>query len=181
MFNKYFFLAAVCLAMPAQAGLLGSTATVTGYYPNLATTQFGPATATVSNSVEFPLGLGGGIGSSDITDTKIILTTSFAGNGSFSGSPPATFNGYVFSFSGASPITGAAISASSDLSGFLVSFSPTSVSINLAGLSAATNKNAIVDVQFASPTSSVPEPSTMASVLFGGLALGQLLRRRMAK
>src|SRR5579875_561222 len=57
----------------ASAGLLGSSVTATGYYPNLSTILSGPVgPVTVGSGVEFPVDTLFFDGSVDVTDNQVI-------------------------------------------------------------------------------------------------------------
>ena len=69
------FLAVIAM-QPALAGLVGSTVTGTGQFPDLSTIDSGPISGTVSSAVEFPFPgtLSSCCETVDITDTQLVLT-----------------------------------------------------------------------------------------------------------
>ena len=159
----------------ASAGLLGDEVGLIDYFPDLSTVYVDDGTATVGPGVEFP-DAGQGIGdpipyeSVDVTDTQIILTE--LTDVFYS---PDPFNGYILTILSGAPITGVSVDAASTESVAALSFTPTSVSINMEGVVIPfTGAEAIIDVTTATAavTAAVPEPSTWAMMLLGfaGLA-----------
>jgi hypothetical protein len=161
-------LVAFC-ASSAHAGLLGSTATITGYFPDLSSTFFGPSVTTVTSGVEVPSSLiSSQSGSIDITDTQIIWqaeSTTAYGSGAF--------NGFGVLFSDAPAITSVTLDGATTLTPVEFSFTGNEVFLNLAGLPAVAGQATILNIN-ASP---VPLP---AALWLLGSALGGLgvMRRR---
>lgn len=147
----------------AFAGLNGSSVIIDTRYPNLATTidTVGPTTVTVG--FEFPSFLGGAW-SSNIDDTQIALTQ-LAPVNNFG---PASFNGFVYSFGGATTITGVTVDGASTLNPTSVTWTGSSVLVNYSGAGNITaNKTTLLNLTF------VPEPTSAA-----GLALLATIARR---
>jgi hypothetical protein len=124
----------------------------------------------VDGTVEFPAGLLTTTGSLQVTDNQITFNIV---NGS---TAPGTFDGFVFDFSGAPPITNVTIDPSSSPLSATSIYAVTSNQIewNFAGLglSASPGENFILDVQ----TSTVPLPASawlMLSGLGGIVLLGR--------
>ena len=159
---------ALC-ASAAHAGLLGSTATITGHFPNLSTNFFGPSVTTVTAAIEVPASsISSHSGFLDITDTQIVWHADIsAGYGS------APFNGFRILFSGAPPITSVTLNGASTLIGRF-EFTANEVLLNLTGLSAVVGERdfMLLDINPASP---VPLPP--AAWLLGS-AFGALVVRR---
>jgi hypothetical protein len=160
----------------ASAGLLGDEVGLIDYFPDLSTVYVDDGTATVGPGVEFP-GAGqkinfdtSGFEDVDVTDTQIILTE--LTDVFYS---PDPFNGYILTILSGAPITGVSVDAASTESVAALSFTPTSVSINMEGVVIPfTGAEAIIDVTTATAavTAAVPESSTWAMMLLGfaGLA-----------
>ena len=85
-----------------------------------------------------------------------------------------TFNGSVFSFSGAPTITNVTINPASTFSPSGLSFTSNSVLVNVAGLNFSSSSRLLLDVSLAP----VPEPSTYAMLAAGLLPVFLAYRRR---
>ncbi|WP_295624092.1 PEP-CTERM sorting domain-containing protein [uncultured Nitrosomonas sp.] len=83
-----------------------------------------------------------------------------------------TFNGYVFSFSGAPTITNVTINAASTFNPTGLSFTTDSVLVDNAGLHFTSSSHLLLDVSL------VPEPSTYAMLIVGVLTILLAYRRR---
>jgi hypothetical protein len=120
-----------------------------------------------------------------VGDTKITITNGLAGLFCPDGGCTAgEFSGYVFTFTGAPDITKVTVdsASSSDFQPVLpggLSFTATTISVNVAGDNLAVGDQLILDVTSGS-TPTVPEPSTWALMLLGFAGLGFAGRRRRA-
>lgn len=141
-----------CIVAPVYAGLLGSSVTTTGHYPNLSTIYAGPdGPHTVGASIEFPVGSLAPSGSLDVTDTQIIWTASFGvqyGAGAF--------NGFKLVFSGAPTITGVSVDPSSTITPTGFSSTATEVYLDLASAYAPTAGSQVI-LNISTTGSSVPD------------------------
>lgn len=172
------------------ATLIGSTVTITQYYPDLASAGLS-STVTVSSAVEVACpdtavalcnatsGLLDGesldIGATSISGQFLATFTADAGS---------SFNGLVFSglnFGTGYVLSGVTLSTNIvGLTSSLISYTANSVSINLLGLdpSVTSDGSGVGSFTLSLNVSSVPEPEP-AALLAGGLALlGWLGRRR---
>lgn len=162
----------LALAQPGSC-LLGSSATMGVYFPNLSSLNFThPASpAIVSGPVEFgPLTLSNGSQfpwQFDIADT----TMDVQHLGAFNSLGSAAFNGFVFTFAGlANSIASVSVNGSSTLVPFAVSSTSNSILVNYQGLGvigpSVTNLN----------VTCVPEPGGLVAVV--GIVLLGLRRVR---
>ena len=164
------FLAALC-TNAAHAGLLGSTATITGYYPDLSSIFLGPLVTTVTNGVEVPSSeISSHTGSIDITDTQIIWNAETG-----AGYGPGEFNGFGVLFSGSPQITSVTLDSGTTLTQIDLSFTGNEVFINLAGLTVQGGEKTILNIN-ASP---VPVPGGIW-LLGPALGIAGVIRRRAA-
>ena len=112
----------------------------------------------------------------DITADQIIETAGedFRAN-------PGSFNGVVYTFSGAPAITDVTVDPMSTYMPVSVSFTNDTILVNDAGLSVLNGTRQILDITTGTPVTA-PEPSTWA-LLGGGLAVAGLAfyRRRVAR
>ena len=163
-------LVALC-ASSAHAGLLGSTATITGHFPNLSTVFFGPLVTTVSAAIEIPASsFSSHSGYLDITDTQIIWHAELS---AFYGSEP--FNGFRILFSGAPPITSITRNqgdVARVMRGGSFVFTGNEVLLNLTGVAATIGQELILNIN-PSPVSLPP-----AAWLLGSALAGLGLKRR---
>lgn len=160
---------AVAFGIPASASanLLGSSAVLDARFPSLANVIAVTGPATVSGAVEFPSFLGGAW-TSDVTASQVILTQ----NASTNALGAASYNGFVYTFTGAPTIVGVSLDPSSNFTPTGLSFSANEVFINYAGYGLATaGLTTRVNVQF------IPEP-TAATALIGAATLAAARRRR---
>jgi hypothetical protein len=173
--------AAVLAAAPiggvaqAHANFIGSQVTATLYNPQILPGDIlgGPSTATVGPSVEFPSGTinGNTNFSIDLTSDQINYTP--LANVTYGNGP---FNGFVFKFSGAPPITGVSLGGSSTFTPTAITFTSNSINLNLSGNTVTYGGLAQLNVTFAP----VPEPAMWAMMVLGVAGLGAQLRRRRA-
>jgi hypothetical protein len=180
------------MSAPAQAGLVGATVQSASYFnvsfPPPAASPIectiiqctildyqGPSGPTNSplpivpvNYVEDNLTLT----TVSVGDTQITITNNFPGQ--FGN--PGSFSGYMFTFTGAPDITNVQVGSGSSpdfppvLPGGL-SFTATSITVNVAGDNLAVGDQLILDVT-AGSAPVVPEPSTWAMMLLGFAGLG---------
>ena len=189
--------AAVCT--PAEAGLAGSSVSVTGWFPS--TTNPPPACnpyvdlcgfaqdpyngGTTSQTVTVPTGTLFeyiATATSSVVNDATIDITSFT-TGAFCSDFVSTttctdvFDGLVFDFSGNQAITGVTV----DTAGSAADFQPASnklswtddaIYVNLVGLNPAEGSELVLDVTTQGVTPVVPEPSTWALMLLGFAGLG---------
>jgi hypothetical protein len=163
---------------PAHAGLIGAGVTYDALEPNKTTVVFSvpQQTITAATSIADTSFPHGDVLTSTFTDTEIDAL--FTGIGGTLSSTPFNGSGYVFS---GVNITGATLdtSASSDLSGAIVTFDASDIFVNLAGLQLANSDHFTIDVT-STAVGAVPEPASMA--IFGaGLGALGLTRRRKRK
>jgi hypothetical protein len=175
VFGKALLLLATFGAAPAGATtLLGSTVTATLRYPNFATIYATAPAKTVGAGIELPAT---DFGYSwlpfyiDINDTQIIFESYWT-----VGYATSSFDGFLLSFTDASPISQVALDPASTLTLPSFGFSSTSIWFNVSGLVAPSGSRAILTV---TSTPAVPEPATWA-MMIGGFALaGAAMRRRV--
>lgn len=166
------FLCVLLTAETAQAGLMGTTMSVTYNYPD-ASTVYGAATY---NPQTFTIG--GGIDTEVIVEGVTTILVDFAVSSLYltletSLTSPtwntSSFNGLVFTaLSGPPDLTGA-VTSGSTMTGFdnsRVSLSGDQILLNWNGLSY--QNGTVVDIDF--KEAAVPEPSTLA--LFAGGLMG---------
>ena len=159
-------------------GLLDATILGEYYYPNTSTVDQDLGDKVVNPTATFVFSSAG-----DITFT--ISSDQIVTSGYVGGASSASFNGPMFTVvSGGAPITGVTIDPSTNVVGFnssRVSFTSTSVSENVEGLSFPSSPNITLDLTFGS---SVPEPSTLIlgsiAVLAGLAAMRFNGKRRIA-
>ena len=113
-----------------------------------------------------------------VGNTQITITNDFAGEFG----TPGSFSGYMFTFTGAPDITKVFVDSgsSADFQPVLpggLSFTATSITVNVAGDNLAVGDKLILDVT-AGSTPVVPEPSTWAMMLLGFAGLGFVGYRR---
>ena len=89
---------------------------------------------------------------------------------------PGTFNGFVFTFSGAPAILNVTINPISNFTPVNLAFTSNSITINFAGRSVTSASRALFDITLAP----VPAPSAATTFAAGILALGLLLRRNVS-
>jgi len=111
----------------AAAGFLGSSVVLEDHYPTIASPGTSNGPATVGAGIEFPSMLSG-IWSSDIANSIIELNQLAEGN--YLGH--ASFNGWVYSFTGAPAISNVQFDPSSTLSITSLSFAANSIAVNYA-------------------------------------------------
>lgn len=168
--------AALAVATPASAGLLGSTVNVSAYFPNDATVFEDPGDALVSGGVEYLSGSYPTYNSSwqvDVADTSINITDLLSVGLPFT---PAAFNGFVLTVVSGPAIASASINPASTIVPVSASVSGGRLFINFSGVGAAAGGTAIVDFT----TAGVPVPAPAALALFG-LGLAALGLRRRAR
>ncbi len=113
-----------------------------------------------------------------VGNTQITITNDFAGEFG----TPGSFSGYMFTFTGAPDITKVLVDSgsSADFQPVLpggLSFTATSITVNVAGDNLAVGDKLILDVT-AGSAPVVPEPSTWAMMLLGFAGLGFVGYRR---
>jgi hypothetical protein len=157
------------------SGLLGATILGEYYYPNTSTVDQDLGDKVVNPTAVFDFSSAGGI-------TFTISSNQIVTSGYVGGAASASYNGPVFTVvSGGAPITGVTIDPSTNVPGFnssRVSFTSTSVSENVEGLTFPSDPNITLDLTFGS---SVPEPSTLilgSIAVLVGLAVMRLNARR---
>jgi hypothetical protein len=168
--------ALICAAPPAKADLMGATVSIAGYCctaPVPADLFTNTPTGTVP--VSFPVGSFVSVtslaiiqSSFDVTADQVIQTSAAslrAAGGSF--------NGVVYTFSGAPDITDVTIDplTTPSVVPTSLSFTSDSIFVNDAGLVTTVGAMQILDIttSIGPPPVSTPEPSTLA-LLAGGLA-----------
>ena len=171
-FARGFMVAALTLtAVSAKADLIGQQVVVDYDYPTI-----GSVFATLGTGTVTAGGLTFGnppmsTATSDYTvfAAQLVLENVFDETLNYGS---ATFNGYVLTETGGSPvaITGVSIDSATNVSGFTssdVSFDSTDVYLNMQGLQPAPMQEVVLDLNIGS-ISSVPEPGTVG-LLYGGL------------
>lgn len=86
---------------------------------------------------------------------------------------PGSFNGFVFTFTGAPTITGVSIDPASTFLPFDVSFNANQLFVNVASRPYTAGSSLVLDVAMAP----VPEPASALMLLGGGVLLAFRLRR----
>ncbi len=167
MSRNLLLLAAILTVVPAYADLLGQDVSADYLYPDSGTVLQSLGSGTVT-------GLGFTVNSFDqhdytVTGTQIILTNVAGGSVLF---PAASFNGYLLTLTGLSPVTIVSVTtnAATNVSGFSgsdVSFDSTHVFLNMQSLTTDDGEQVVLDV--ATEPVGVPEPATV-SLLGCGLA-----------
>jgi hypothetical protein len=148
----------------AVAGFLGSSVMLEDHYPTVASPGTPNGPEIVGAGIEFP-SLLSGVWSSDITNSTIVLNQLFAGNNL----GPASFNGWVYSFTGAPPISSVEFDPSSTLSITSLSFTANSIAVDYADQGdLPANVTTRLNVTF------VPEPAGLSLL---ALALSLLVSR----
>ena len=168
------FAAVGILALPlaARADLTGNTVHVLYAYPSS-----GAVFADFGDYAVGTIGAAPGVALFEATPTQIILTATAAPY-----TPPASFNGFEFTFLNGDPdITGAVLDSSSTATGAVPTFTSDSVDVNLQGLTITAGQTAVIDLTFASPSSVTPEPSSIALLGTGLLGFAGVVRRRFAQ
>jgi hypothetical protein len=159
--------AALAIATPASAGLLGATVNVSTYFPNSSSLFEDPGDAVVSGAVEYPSGSYPNYNSSwqvDVADTSISITDLLGVGLSFA---PAAFNGFVLTVVSGPAITSASIDPASTIVPVDVFISGGALFINFQGVEEEPFGTGIVNFS----TDVVPTPVPAALALFGlGLA-----------
>jgi hypothetical protein len=174
-------IASLCLTPFAQAqGLTGASVTGAIYCcdaPNEANRATNLVTATVGPGVEFPNGVFTSLtpGLFPVASTiDISATTLELQYLDTAAAEPGTFDGYIFTFSGAPTITAVTADPSSTLTPTDVSFTGNSISINNAGLALTPQSRVLLNVSL------IPEPMS-AGMLIAGLGILTALGRRRAR
>jgi PEP-CTERM motif len=122
-----------------------------------------------------------------VGDTQITITNNFPGLFCPGGGCTAgEFSGYVFTFTGAPDITNVTVDSASSpdfppVSPGGLSFTATSITVNVNGDNLAVGDQLILDVTTAGSTPVVPEPSTWTMMLLGFAGLGFVGYRRMGR
>ena len=130
-----------------SAGLSGSTVTATLYNPDLQTVLGGPATAVVgASSPTFSNGQIVGNTAFEVNVTSDQITYKPLANVTYGN---GTFNGFVFVFANAPTIVGVTLDPSSSFNPTDISFTGTSVSMNLSANTVTTDSVAVLDLQLA--------------------------------
>lgn len=132
-------------AATLDGGQSRTTVTATLYNPDLQTILGGPATAVVgASNPTFPNGsiLGNTAFEINVTSSQIVYRP--LANVNYSG---GTFNGFVFVFANAPTILGVTLDPASNFTPTKISFTGSSVSLNLSGNSVTTDSVAILDLQ----------------------------------
>jgi hypothetical protein len=169
----------LCLAPLAQAqGLTGSSVTGAIYCCEAPTEEYRATnlvTATIGPGVEFP----DGAFTSLIPGLEPVAATVDFGPNTvdlhYLASAPAaggTFDGYVFTFSGAPTITSVTLDPASTLTPASFSFTGNSILINNADLALTPQSRVLLNVAV------VPEPAAVAMMLAGLGVLAVLGQRR---
>lgn len=173
--------AALLTSAHSQAqGLAGSTST-TAVYCCTAPTE----TYRISNFVEAVVGPGVEVPAGALTPIGgfgvIPVTIDFANSTiqiTYTSSASAlsgTFNGYLFQFAGAPPISAVSLDPANTFSPVSFGFTENSIWVNVSGLSVASGATGILNV------TAVPEVGTMALMLAGlGAMLAVSRRKRQA-
>jgi hypothetical protein len=143
--------------------------------PNEANRATNQVTATVGADVEFP----NGVFTSLIPGLAPVAATVDIGANTLdlqylesAPSAPGTFDGYVFSFTGAPALLSVTVDPSSTLTPTSVTFDASTIFINNAGLALTPQSHLLLNV------SAVPEPANAAMLMGGLAAVGMLARRR---
>ncbi len=171
-------MAAMAFAVPAKAGLLGSSATAFGLFPDSSTVLNSSGPVTVDGSIEFPAGSlpSYPFQSIQVTDTQIIIASHIPGGSSAFTSVP--FNGFELLFTGAPAITNAVVDGASNLDPVGVSFAGDQVLVNFEGLPYGDGSTTIIDVTTGAVA--VAEPATLALLGASLAGFGALRRRKGA-
>ena len=177
----------MCLCVPARAGLLGDTVSLTWYYPNLSTVYEVPSPPTAVVGVSSPT-----FPSSDwpfntavsvnVTDYQITIIDTY--NGGCCQFAPAPFNGYVITDLTHSNITSVVVAfASPDWSIFstnpasVLSYTSNSISANFEGLPAGGSHIGDTVVLDVYPT---PEPGSLLLLASGMIGAIGAFRKKLA-
>jgi hypothetical protein len=154
-------------AGPAQAGLLGATVNVSGYYPDSDSLYLDPGDAVVSGAVEYPQGIYGSYGSVavDITDTQLIIDDQIGNALPFA---DAEFNGFILRVLSGPQIATASVDPASNFSPVEVSVIDGDLLLNFQGVSEKDSPGRYSIINF----TTVPEPGPGLLMGLGLVGLG---------
>jgi hypothetical protein len=164
----------------AVSDLTGTDVTITGVFPD-SSTFYGAQTFTVGPGAELTCpggGAGGGVCSGFLVSSEFDIganTLTLDVTGGTSNWTTHPFNGYEFSgLSAGGPWTGYTLSTTfGGLDSSRITFTPDAVWVNMSGIAAAEGNGFTVTL-----TTSVPEVSTWAMMLLGGLGLASFRRSK---
>ncbi len=169
--TKVAIIAFLIQAGVVEAGFIGSKVVADRRYPDF-TTILESRTATVGPGVEFTSIIGEV--SADISDNRItvkpLITGTYGGG---------AFNGYTFTFTGASKITGVTVDPTSTFGPVIVSFTFNQIALNYGGATVdfPFAAQTLLNVTFAPSAPGVPLPSGLCGGLAALLAVGYSRKR----